>query len=233
MTDATTSHDFELPSRKRPVTRRGLITVWALLTGCAIAFILAYAARYFVHHDTTTFGPYWPRRGALLLHIGGGVVALLTAPWQFWSGYRRMPMAVHRWTGSIFVAAVGLGSISAIYLSLTTTFGWAFGLSTITLNLAWIASTGMAYYAIRCRVIDLHKQWMIRAYVVTFAFVVIRLFNDVLPTSQLAGKDLAITMAWAGWVVPLFVTELIFQLRQIHKSAFSGRRVQGGNAAVR
>jgi uncharacterized membrane protein YozB (DUF420 family) len=85
-------------------------------------------------------------------------------------------------------------------------------------DVAWVATTGMAYYAIRHRLIDLHKQWMIRAYVVTFAFVIIRLFNDVLPTSELAGKDLAITMTWAGWVVPLFTTELILQLMQIRKA---------------
>ena len=224
MTDATTEHDFELSSGKPAVMGGGLIVVWAALLICAIAFIFAYATQYFVHYDATTFGPYWPRRGALLLHIGGGVIALLTAPWQFWSGYRRMPMTVHRWTGRIFVAAVALGSVSAIYLSLTTTFGWAFGLGTVSLNLAWIATTGMAYYAIRHRLIDLHKQWMIRAYVVTFAFVIIRLFNDVLPTSELAGKDLAITMTWAGWVVPLFATEVILQLTQIRKTLLRTQR---------
>lgn len=227
MTDATTSRHLELPSEKPAAMRAGPIIVWALLIACAAAFIFAYATRYFVHYDATTFGPYWPRREALLLHIGGSVVALLTAPWQFWSGYRRMPMAVHRWTGRLFVAAVALGSVSAVYLSLTTTFGWAFGLGTIALNLAWVATTGMAYYAIRHRQIDLHKQWMIRAYVVTFAFVIIRLFNDVLPTSQWAGKDLAITMAWAGWVVPLFATEMILQLQQIRKTLRRTQRPAG------
>ena len=212
MTGVATEHDFKLTSGKTAI---GPIVVWTILIVCAIAFISAYATRYFVHYDATTFGPYWPRRGALLLHIGGAVVALLTAPWQFWSGYRRMPMTVHRWTGRIFVTAVALGSVSALYLSLTTTFGWAFGLGTISLNLAWVATTGMAYYAIRHRQIGLHKQWMIRAYAVTFAFVTIRLFNDVLPTSALAGNDLGITMSWAGWAVPLFVTDLILQFRQI------------------
>ena len=217
MTAAVTDHDFELPSKKPAGMRAGLIAVWTLLIVCAIAFIFAYATRYFMHYDATTFGPYWPRRGALLLHIAASVVALLTGPWQFWSGYRRMPMTVHRWTGRIFVAAVALGSAGALYLSLTTTFGWAFGVGTISLNVAWVATTAMAIYAIRHRLIDLHKQWMIRAYVVTFAFVIIRLFNDVLLTSALAGKDLAITMTWAGWVVPLFATELILQFQQIRK----------------
>lgn len=56
--------------------------------------------------------------------------------------------------------------------------------------------------------------------VVTFAFVTFRVFNDYGPTSHLKpAGDLAITMAWACWVVPLFITELILQLRRIRKAA--------------
>ncbi len=56
---------------------------------------------------------------------------------------------------------------------------------------------------------------MIPAYVVTFAFVIFRLFNDILPTFQLAGKDWAVTLSWASLVVPLFAAELILQATQI------------------
>jgi uncharacterized membrane protein len=202
----------------------GAIAIWAVLTAVAIAFILIYATRYFIHYDPATFGPFWSRRVALLLHITGGVVALLIAPWQFWSGYRRTPMAVHRLTGQIFLAAVSSGSAGGLYLASTTTLGWPFAFGITMLNLAWIVTTGMAYYAIRHRLIAVHREWMIRAYVVTFAFVIIRLFNDVLPTSQLAGSDLAITLSWASWVVPLSVVELIFQINRISRDLQPSRR---------
>ncbi len=78
----------------------------------------------------------------------------------------------------------------------------------------------MAYYAIRKRLIEIHKQWMVRAYIVTFAFVTFRVFSDYGPTSQLKpAGDLSITLAWASWVVPLFITELIFQLRRMSKAS--------------
>jgi uncharacterized membrane protein YozB (DUF420 family) len=86
------------------------------------------------------------------------------------------------------------------------------------MNLAWISTTAMAYYAIRRRLVAVHKEWMVRAYGVTFAFLTIRLFNDVLPTSQLAGKELAITLPWASWALPFLATELILQLKQIHNT---------------
>lgn len=81
---------------------------------------------------------------------------------------------------------------------------------------AWISTSGMAYYAIRQRQFEIHKEWMIRAYIVTFGFVTFRVFNDYGPTSHLKPEnDLAITLAWASWVVPLFVAEIILQLRRM------------------
>src|SRR5262245_8344235 len=101
----------------------GAIAIWAVLTGVAIAFIFTYATRYFIHYDPASVGPLWSRRLALLLHITGGILALLIPPWQFWSGYRRTTMAVHRWTGQIFLAAVAAGSAGGLYLAFTTTLG--------------------------------------------------------------------------------------------------------------
>jgi hypothetical protein len=218
MTDAAIAYTQKLTGAKPTMMRLVAISTLVILIVLALAFVAAYAARYFVHFDEASFGPYWPRRGALVLHVGAGIVALLTAPFQFWSGYRRMPMAVHRWTGRVFVGCVAAGGAGALYLALTTTFGWAFGFATMMMNVAWISTTAMAYYAIRRRLIVAHKEWMIRAYAVTFAFVTIRLFNDVLPTSQLAGKELAITLPWASWALPLLATEMILQFRQIHNA---------------
>ena len=54
---------------------------------------------------------------------------------------------------------------------------------------AWLVTTAMAYYSIRKGLVALHKEWMIRAYVVTFAFVTLphfeRLRTDFAPA---AGK---------------------------------------------
>jgi len=62
---------------------------------------------------------------------------------------------------------------------------------------AWASTTAMAYYAIRRGLVEIHKEWMVRAYVVTFAFVTFRVFSDW-PTSHLKPPgDLAITLAWA------------------------------------
>jgi Predicted membrane protein (DUF2306) len=218
MSDATIAYTHEPATANLTIARVVAIGAWIILIALALAFIVAYAAHYIVQLNETAFGPYWPRRGALLLHVGAGIIALLTAPFQFWSGYRRMPMGVHRWVGRVFVGSVLVGSVGALHLSVTTTFGWAFGFATMMMNMAWISTTAMAYYAIRRRLIAVHKEWMMRAYAITFAFVIIRLFNDVLPTSQLAGKELAITLPWASWALPFLAIELILQLKHIYNT---------------
>jgi uncharacterized membrane protein YozB (DUF420 family) len=78
----------------------------------------------------------------------------------------------------------------------------------------------MAYYAIRNGNVAVHKEWMVRAYVVTFAFVTFRVFNDFGPTSRLEpAGDRAITMGWACWALPLLVTEVILQMRRMRTAA--------------
>jgi hypothetical protein len=201
---------------KSDVGKAFTILAWTALVIIAVAFILKYVFHYYLHYDVVAFAVYWPRRAGLLLHITGGMVALLTGPWQFFTGLTGRSMNVHRYTGRIFLGGVTAGVIGATYLAFTTTFGWAFGFGILGLATAWASTTGMAYYAIRKGLVEIHKEWMVRAYIVTFAFVTFRVFSDYGPTSHLKpASDLSLTLAWACWVVPLCINELRLQLRRI------------------
>ena len=203
---------------KSKVGKAFAILAWVALVAIAVAFVLKYVFHYYVNYNAVAFDPYWPRRAGLLLHITGGMVALLTAPWQFFTGLTGKRMNVHRYTGRIFLGGVTAGVTGATYLAFTTTFGWAFGFGILGLAAAWASTTGMAYYAIRKGLVEIHKEWMVRAYIVTFAFVTFRVFSDYGFTSRLKpGHDLSLTLSWASWVVPLCINELILQLRRIRK----------------
>src|SRR5438445_145714 len=180
------------------------IVAWVALVAIAVAFVLKYVFHYYLNYNATAFDPYWPRRAGLLLHITGGMVALLTAPWQFFTGLTGKRMNVHRYTGRIFLAGVAVGVTGATYMAVTTTFGWAFGFGLLGLAAAWASTTAMAYYAIRKGLVEIHKEWMTRAYIVTFAFVTFRVFSDYGFTSRLKpGHDLSLPLSWSSWVVPL------------------------------
>jgi uncharacterized membrane protein len=206
----------------------------AILT-LALAFVLKYVLRYYLNYNQAAFDDpitgapnHWAERWWLLMHITGGMVALLTGPWQFWTGFRSRYATLHRWTGRLFLAGVALGSVSAYYMAINTAFGWAFGFSLVGLATAWVTTTGMAYYAILKRRIPIHKEWMVRAYVVTFAFVTFRLLNDYGPTSHLLpASDRAVTIGWACWALPLLFTEVVLQLRRMRSQASSRQAITG------
>jgi uncharacterized membrane protein len=213
---------LEVPVTRSKVGLGFMAVAWAGLIVLAVGFVWKYVFHYYLNYNAAAFDPYWPRRAGLLLHISGGTLALLTGPWQFYSGLRRKHMNVHRWTGRLFLVGVAAAATGATYLAITTTFGWAFGFGLLGLASAWVSTTGMAYYAIRKRMVEVHKEWMVRAYVVTFAFVTFRVFSDYGPTSRLQPQhDLEVTLTWACWVVPLFITELVLQLRRMRRASAS------------
>ncbi len=92
------------------------------------------------------------------------------------------------------------------------------------LCVAWVLTTGMALYTIRRRRIEQHRDWMLRSYIVTFAFVTFRLASTWLdgwihvPVDSVA-DELDTTLAWACWAVPLLFAEPFIQLRSMRRQA--------------
>ena len=190
------------------------LTAFLALAGVAgIAFVALAALPYYL---SASYGPpeYAPRRGWLMLHISGGIVAILTGPVQLWLGLGERGMTWHRRMGIAYMAAVGVGAIGAYYMAFNTDFGWLFGASLATLATAWTTTTAMAYLAIKKSLVEQHKEWMIRSYVLTFAFVLFRLVQPMLQGFGTITEQLA-AAGWLCWTIPLLTTELVLQGRKI------------------
>jgi uncharacterized membrane protein len=182
----------------------------------ALGFAAFFALRYFLAINEQVFGFYWPRRGWLLLHVGAGIVALLTGPGQLWLGLNRKRLALHRKLGIVYMAAVAVSSVAAFYLAAHTDLGWVFGAGLTGLAIAWIVTTGLAFAAVRRGLIHQHQEWMIRSYVVTFAFVSFRIFAGILQAAQVGTLQEQLGAAsWFCWAAPLLVTEAVLQGRKI------------------
>jgi uncharacterized membrane protein YozB (DUF420 family) len=96
-------------------------------------------------------------------------------------------------------------------------FGFAWAVALVCLAIAWLATTGTALYYIRKRNVLLHKQWMIRSYIVTFAFVVFRIVTDYVPYEAWWGisrPDMSTAAIWPVWVMPLLVYEIMLGRRR-------------------
>ena len=187
---------------------------WGLILGAALYYVYRDVLPYF-SWDQGTFGRYGSHAGWILLHITGGLLALLLGPVQFWTGMRRRYLRAHRWSGRVYLGSVGVSAVASSYmLMLPGSFGFRIGMA--GLALAWVATTGLAYVAARKGQIVQHKEWMVRSYVVTFGFVFFRVFLDPLLALEIATpQEIVSAVSWMCWALPLLITELVLQGRKI------------------
>ncbi len=193
-----------------------------LLFAAALRFVDRAVIPYFLHYDAAQFGPYWPKRFGILGHMSLGMVALLIGPFQLWSGLRRRYPKVHRWTGRVFMVACLLSACFALYMAMAPSFGWPYGLALVGLATAWVSCALMGYFSIRRGELALHRRWMIRTYVVTFAFVTYRAFTEYLNWAGIGTTvEQEQAAAWFCWSFPLLATLAVEGVSDLRKA---GRR---------
>ena len=181
----------------------------------ALGFFVTVALPYLLL-DPAVLARYEPRKAWLLVHVAAGGVALLAGPVQLWLGIGRRAPQLHRRLGLTYVTAIAIGSIAAFYLAATTTLGWGFGTGITGLGIAWILTTTLAIAAIRRGLIEQHREWMIRSYVVTFAFVTFRAAWASLQALGVGTLTEQLAMAsWFCWAGPLVAFEAVLQGRRI------------------
>ena len=150
---------------------------------------------------------------AMASHMLASAWALAVGPWQFSSRLRRHALAVHRWAGRSYVAAVVLGGLSAIALAPAAQTGAVAGLGFGLLGVLWVASTIAALVAVRGGDLTAHRRWMTRSFALTLAAVSLRLY---LPAAFAAGIPFTTSypaIAWLCWVPNLIVAELLLRSR--------------------
>ena len=222
MSAAVPVERVELPSAGRAW---GRAVVLLAVTAVALWFVLANAVPYVVPDPVHAARYAAARRVGLLVHIAAGTVALLVGPVQLWLGLGRRHVGLHRRLGLLYLAGVALGSASAFYLAFTTRLGWVVGAGLTGLGVAWLVTTGLAVAAILRRQIPQHAEWMVRSYVVTFAFVTFRLLWAAFRAAEVGTLPEQLAAAsWLCWSMPLLFTEAVLQGRKI----VDGRRL-GGN----
>ncbi len=186
---------------QRKLTLAGAITVaWLALFFAAIAWFLG---PNIVEARSEHLIAY-------VLHIGGGSVVLLTAPFQFIAPIRNRYRRYHRVAGYTFVG----GSAAAIlgYLILMPGDTDVFWLSQLVAISIWAACVAVAVFAIRRKHVLTHQHNMARTFVIAAYFVVVRIIDQHLmwalePFSKVEGARFAHS-DWLAWVVPLILVEI-------------------------
>jgi hypothetical protein len=129
-------------------------------------------------------------------------------------------MTFHVWCGRVYLLTGTFVGCSALYMGLHPRLGGiVFGFGLFLNGLFWLAAASIAYYAIRLGNVQVHKDWMIRTYVLACAGIVgDRIIPDMTFVARRIGVDaLNDISGWANWAVPLMVTEVILQVRRLRK----------------
>jgi heme/copper-type cytochrome/quinol oxidase subunit 3 len=193
-----------------------VIAASAAVLTIAAYFVLRNVPPYFVWNEASYGAYYWPRAGFLFPHVMAGLLALVVGPFQFWARLRNGYPKVHRISGRIYLLSVLLGAVAGMAMAVTSSRGLAYGSGLFGLSVAWLLTSGMAFVSIRKRNFIQHKQWMVRSYVLTFAFVTFRGIADLMIYFGIGqGTDRLGAISWACWAVPLLLTELVIQGRQV------------------
>lgn len=134
-----------------------------------------------------------------IVHTFIGGTALLCGPLQFNQTILRTNRRLHRIPGRIYVWTVWVTSVSglwlAIYFDVTVIAKIAFAAAAAI----WFGTTGVGYMRIRQKKVAEHREWMIRSFALTFAFVTFTLWVEavaILNLPETAGYPLTILLNW-------------------------------------
>ncbi len=156
----------------------------------------------FAHHPLLT-----------MIHVVPGLLFMMLGPFQFSKFIRAKHLRWHRWNGRIFVACGLIIGISALVMSFTmqSIGGVNQAAATILFGFFFLFALSKAFWHIRRREVALHRQWMIRAFVIGLAVATIRpiigIFFATSRLSNLTPAQFFGTAFWIGFVLHLIAAE--------------------------
>lgn len=153
---------------------------------------------------------YSVHRLGIMTHVVAAGLALLLGPWQFIPALRRRSPRLHRQIGTAYLALGVLpGGAAGFYMSWLA-FGGTVSHTGFALgSLLWLATGVLAFTAAKARRFEIHRDWMIRNFALTFAAVTLRVQLGTCFGAGLRFEEFYPILAWSSWIPNLIVAELI------------------------
>jgi hypothetical protein len=192
-----------------------LLILWAGIT--TLTWFFMHGADHFLALTPEAMGKYFSYRWFLIAHITAGGGALVLGPFQFSDTLRSSNVKIHRVLGILYLLAIVVSSLCAALLAATTAYAinWAYAFSLQVWVSVWMLASFIAYRMALLRRFKAHREWAVRSYLVTLAFVVSGSALKLPVVQQLGSfEDISPSFFWMGWSVPLFVYEVIRAFRR-------------------
>lgn len=186
-----------------------LVVFWIIVLSLSAWFYFDNAVAYLFGYRNPRFfnNQVW-----FAIHILGATCSLFLGPVQFWKSVRTKYTHLHRLLGKVYVVGSLVAAISAFRLALLfDCVGCRYSL--IPLSIFFFFTTLSAWYAIKKRNIVAHRQFMIRSYTCSLAFVFVRLYQ-VIPIGfifdPITNPDVqGVVMEWLFSFMPLLLVEVV------------------------
>jgi hypothetical protein len=200
---------------KRNELGQVLLAVGSLLLAMSLYFIQR-ALRFF-SFDPAVLGKYFTFKWIIMGHVAGGTLALVTGPFQLWTGFRNRYRRAHRVLGRVYVLATSVGALCALVLATTTAplVNWPYALSLHMLASVWLASVLFAWRTAVHKRFKEHEVWAVRSYIATVAFVAQSLWFELPFVARLGTlAETAGTIIWFSWTAPMLLYDYARALRR-------------------
>ncbi|MEM1217506.1 MAG: DUF2306 domain-containing protein [Bacteroidota bacterium] len=192
--------------------KRAHLFLMFLLVG-AISMI-GMSMHYFLGEDSgilagKTFRETWWYRLAFFLHIGGGLVAISTGPFQFMRNRKHWHVPL----GYLYATSVGISSLAGLWIAPFAMGGWTAKVGFFILGLLWGGSLWLAMRALVQRNLPRHRIWMLLNYALTFSSITQRSILALALITPISFITIYQVSAWLCWVLNLSIAASI-----IHKT---------------
>ncbi len=210
MTEVTATPDTSSAAGLSIVSAIGL-TIMTLMS--IVIGLYAFGFQFRLTGDPTIHLRFDNMLVASTMHVVGGGLVLLTGALQFWRSLRLKMPVVHRWLGRVYLCFVLIGGIGGLALAPVSDGGTVAHFGFGMLAVLWLFSGARAYMAIRAGNIEVHRQWMMRNFAMTFGAVTLRIYLGLFAVAGVDFADAYPATAWLAWVPNLLIVEwcLAFQ----------------------
>jgi hypothetical protein len=176
-------------------TKPSKLALWGTMFAMGLS-VLFYSEIAFLYPSDPSRPHYYAIRWWLIPHLLCGVTAMFTGPFQFSTRLRKHNPSLHRTIGKVYVIAVVIGAFFAAYMDVTVDAhtNWMIAAGYLSHPLAWGLTALIAYRTAVTRSFNVHRQWMIRSYLITFTFVLVRLPNPIRAWREMSDPNFAIVL---------------------------------------
>ena len=167
-----------------------------------------------------------------VLHAFAGGIALIAAPVQM-NGRLRRRRKTHKIIGRVYVGAIGISSVTALWLVTSFDVNLAARISFGILSSLWLATTLISLLRILNKDIVGHREWMTRSVALTLFFITFSIWVPALEVTAIPdqiGYPLSVSLSWG---LNLLVAELWIRRSRVRGKSHRLDRPEPGIPMVR